>query len=535
MRPPLRILALLALTLASVASAQQYRRPLKKAVEAIDDAARQARRGGMQCKQAVYDTLDGLSDQVDDLKKDGGRPRDAARLRFELSNAASTASWSGCPDGVVQSIHLAADFLEEARTSLAGDRRDDRRDDRRNDDGDEDQFQAAQLGPLQVQLNSTFEGEPAVKVLVPELTLRNLRGQQFYLAARYRSFQGHWSEWVTTQQWSVPSDPFVWRNPFSHFFRYSTLAEDDFGGGRFVARISIFDGSGRELTFREVSFNANRLPQLPDAPPVVVQNRDCGTGPDVGCSMARDGRYPMDAATFQGFMRSLQATTSEMMRGQTVQTMFANGYLTAVQFGLVLDLFQSEMYKLQVATNGAPRVVNPQHAIGYADKFSSNMYRTSYTQLMAQQMGGGPPVNPNRPPPPPPGGGYQQPPPPPPPPGAALRDCGTGPQDPGCNMRRNGMWAMDAMAWGGFYNSMRSQPNELVRQTMVQDALANQALTAAQLGLLMDLFMNELTRLDVATFAASRVVNPMHAIGLSARFRNSILQQDYVTVMGRQQ
>ena len=102
-------------------------------------------------------------------------------------------------------------------------------------------------------------------------------------------------------------------------------------------------------------------------------------------------------------------------------------------------------------------------------------------------------------------------------------------------MRRNGMWAMDAMAWGGFYNSIRSQPNELVRQTMVQDALRSQSLTAAQLGLLMDLFQNELTRLDMAKFAATRVVNPMHAIGWSSKFRNSILAQDYVTVMGRQQ
>jgi hypothetical protein len=385
-----------------------------------------------------------------------------------------------------------------------------------------------------------------------------MTNQQFYLAARFRSFQGHWSDWVTTQQWSVPSDPFVWKNPFSHFFRYSTLAEDDFSDGRFVARISLFDASGRELTFREVSFTVPRLPQLPVAPPpVVVQqppvNRDCGTGPDVGCGMSRDGRYPMDGATFQGFMRSMQTTTSEMMRGQTAQAMFASNYATAVQFGLVLDLFQSEMSRMGVAQYGAPRVVNPQHAIGYADKFSSNMYRTSYTQLMAQQQGQPvvvvqqPPPYGNRPPPPPPPGNpyaQNQPPPPgnpygnqpPPPPGRGpARDCGTGPQDPGCGMQRNGRWAMDAMAWSGFYNSLRGTPNELTRQSMAQQVLGNQAITAAQLGLLMDLFANELTRLDVAKYAATRVTNPMHAIGWSTKFQNSILAQDYVTVMGRQQ
>ena len=228
--------------------------------------------------------------------------------------------------------------------------------------------------------------------------------------------------------------------------------------------------------------------------------------------------------------------------------MFNGNYATAVQFGIVLDLFQSEMTKMQVAQNGAPRVVNPQHAIGYADKFGSNMYRTNYTNMMAgadpgrkpsasgQQLPPPPPPPPgnnSRPPPPPPPG--NRPPPPPPPPGMATRDCGTGPQDPGCTMRRNGMWAMDAMAWAGFYNSIRSTPNELTKQANVQSALQNQALTAAQLGLLMDLFNNELTRLDVAKFAATRVVNPMHAIGLSTKFRNRILAQDYVTVMGRQQ
>ena len=102
-------------------------------------------------------------------------------------------------------------------------------------------------------------------------------------------------------------------------------------------------------------------------------------------------------------------------------------------------------------------------------------------------------------------------------------------------MGRNGVWAMDGRVWSGFYGSVRNQPNELTRQAMAQQTLMNQALTAAQLGMLMDLFDNELTRLDVAKFAATRVVNPMDAIGLSTKFDNSILAQDYVTVMGRQQ
>jgi hypothetical protein len=215
-----------------------------------------------------------------------------------------------------------------------------------------------------------------VRVTVPELTLRSMRGQNFYLGAKFRSFQGNWSEWVTTQQWSVPSDPFVWRNAFTHFFRSSSLAEDDHADGRFIARVSLFDARGRELAFREVNFKV-RLPRLPPGvppppvigpPPPIVQ-RDCGTGADVGCTLMRDGRYPMDGPTFSGFMRSLSGNTSEVMRSQTVGTLFSNNYATAIQFGMILDVFNSEMFKMQAAQQGVSRVVNPQHAIGYADKF----------------------------------------------------------------------------------------------------------------------------------------------------------------------
>lgn len=548
----LRTFALAALSLATLAQAQPYRRPIKQATEALDDAASRSRRASPQCRSAVYDTADRLSDQVDGLKRDASA-RDARRLQFEVSNLASGATWANCPENVVQALHRAADLLDEARVAIWNERREDRedrrddRDDRRDDRRDDDQYggwDRATMSPLQVQVNGTFDNEPAVRVQVPELTLRNMRGQQFYLGARFKSFQGNWSEWVTTQQWSVPSDPFVWKNAFNHYFRYSTLAEEDFSDGRFVARVSLFDSGGRELAFREVTFRV-RLPRLPvgppppvqPPPPVVVQPppvaRDCGTGADVGCNMMRDGRYPMDGVTFGGFMRSMQGNTSEMMRMQTAQSMFGAHYVSAIQFGLMLDLFSSEMFKLQVAQAGAPRVVNPQHAIGYADKFSSNMNRTAYTQLIASQGQQGQPTVVTPPPPPnpyrPPGPGYQQ-----PPPGYQARDCGTGPQDPGCMMQRNGRWAMDAAAWAGLYASVRNTPNELTRQSMIESAVGNQGLTAAQLGLLMDLFMNELTRLDVAKFCASRVVNPQHAIGFSTKFRNSLLAQDFVNVMGQQ-
>ena len=249
------------------------------------------------------------------------------------------------------------------------------------------------------------------------------------------------------------------------------------------------------------------------------------------------GRFGLDGAVERGVPA---ARAGHISRAQAAQTMFQANYVTAVQFGMVLDLFQSEMSRWQVAQVGAARVVNPQHALGYADKFNANMNRTAYTQLMTQQLqivqGGGvqqPPPYGRPPPPPPPGNPYPGNPYPPPPP-QQQRDCGTGPQDPGCTMMRHGMLPMDGISWAGFYQAVRSQPNELVRQQTVSDVLRGQTLTALQLGLLMDVFSNELIRLDVVKVAAPRVVNPMHALGFSSKFQNSILGRDYVEVMTQQ-
>jgi hypothetical protein len=136
------------------------------------------------------------------------------------------------------------------------------------------------------------------------------------------------------------------------------------------------------------------------------------------------------------------------------------------------------------------------------------------------------PMQPGVPPPPPPPGMMQ--------PQAFARDCGTGPNDQGCGMPRNGLWAMDAQTWAGVYAALRNEMNELTRRDMANSMLTNQGLTAAQLAMMLDLFNNELIRLEVAKFAASRVTNPMHALGYSQRFHNSILGREYVEVMSRQ-
>ena len=146
---------------------------------------------------------------------------------------------SGCPLEAGDDLQRAVDALEEARTALwasssSKGRPDDRRSRRRGDEARmSDTGSFAQLSSLQVQSNARFENENAVRISVPELKPFNLEGRAFYIGARFRSLEGQWSEWVTTQLWSVPNGNFLWKNAFNHFLRYSALAEEDFSGGRF--------------------------------------------------------------------------------------------------------------------------------------------------------------------------------------------------------------------------------------------------------------------------------------------------------------
>jgi hypothetical protein len=125
--------------------------------------------------------------------------------------------------------------------------------------------------------------------------------------------------------------------------------------------------------------------------------------------------------------------------------------------------------------------------------------------------------------------------PPPPPPAPAFRDCGVVANDPGCTMMRDGKYPMDAETWRGFYQSLKSQPNEISREEMAEKMLKRNYLTAAQYGLLLDLFANEISRLDVAKTAAPRVVNPQHALGFSSKWQNSISAEEYTEMIAEQQ
>ncbi len=396
MRPLLLALVGLSLT----AQAAGPNKLLKSAMKSLQSAERSVRRSPPPCGP-LAPRFEQLGREVNDARDDFDA-WDIQRLEQQLGQLSSSAAFARCSDDVLLNLSRANDSLEAARAAAwnqnsqrpPGPPRDD--DDRRMRFGVIDLPRVQQAVP--------FEGELAARITVPRLTLNNMRGQTFYFAARWRSLGGNWSEWVPTQQWSAPSDPFVWNNAFTHYIHYSALADEDFAQGRFIAQVSVFDARGREITTRDVPFTVQSKQLVPPPPPP--------GGP---------GRYP----------------------------------------------------------------------------------------------------------PPGPGQYPQQPP-------MQARDCGTGPQDPGCTMQRNGRWAMDAGTWSGVFGALRNQPNEILRFDMVKSMLDNQSLTAAQMGLLFDLFANEIYRFDVAKFCAPRVVNPMHALGLSSKFNNGIYQRDYVNLMSGQ-
>lgn len=564
----MRRLATAALLMLATASwADSPKKHLRNAEDALDDAREASRRGSRTCRDAIAPQLRDLGDRVVASRKTD-QAREVWQLKQDAQQLGVAASMAGCPIDVSDKIHTAVESLEEARAMLRRERHDD--DDRR-DPYDNQQGQVppgyahppvqaqalATLAPLQAQTNATYERAPAVKISVPELRLENLQGQTFYLATRYRSYEGQWSDWTTTQTWSVPQNPFIWKNAFSHFLRYSALAEDDFSDGRFVAVVSVFDSAGNELASREVTFRV-KLPRLPEAPPVQpVAARDCGTGNDPGCAMSRDGQWAVDGVTWQGAVTSMRSNGNEMLRVDLARSFLSRSSVTALQLFGILDLFMNESLRLDVARVAAPHVVNAGHALGYAARFRNPIFARDYMAMMtgqpthgAEPVGGGslppgyaqptattagyvPPGQPGRPPPPvPPGYGQPQMY-PPQPPAQPVRDCGTG-IDPGCAVQRSGAWAMDGATFQGFMTALRSTQNELSREQTVGTMFQRNACTALQLSQIMDLFSNELTRLNVGKSAAPHVVDPSHALGFAAKFKNSLLGQEYTQTMAAQ-
>lgn len=113
--------------------------------------------------------------------------------------------------------------------------------------------------------------------------------------------------------------------------------------------------------------------------------RDCGTGNDSGCTMMKAGELPMDAETFHGFIDSLKGNDNELTRQDMVNSTFKANYLTAKQLGVVLDLFDNEISRLEVAKSGAPRLVDPKHALVLSKKFPNSIQAGEFNETINKQ------------------------------------------------------------------------------------------------------------------------------------------------------
>ena len=224
----------------------------------------------------------------------------------------------------------------------------------------------------------------------------------------------------------------------------------------------------------------------------------------------------------------------QILRAALISSLFASTAALAqdVEMNMNVDLDENGMPSTSIqmkGPDGEEQGVKMKVRAGGANanmqiKVKGNVQTTeTYSESYTETRSGPPPQPQARPVPPAPA-----------PVESAFRDCGTG-RDPGCTMTRDGKYAMDAEVWNGFYQSLKSQPNEITREEMTEKMLKKNYLTAKQLGLLLDLFPNEITRLDVAKFSASHVVNPQHALGFSSKWNNSISAGEYTEMISEQQ
>lgn len=113
-------------------------------------------------------------------------------------------------------------------------------------------------------------------------------------------------------------------------------------------------------------------------------------------------------------------------------------------------------------------------------------------------------------------------------------DCGAGFDDPGCGLERNGQRPMDSAAFLGVLATLRSTSSDLSKETQATKAMRRSLLTAAQLGLVMDQFSSDLSRLAVVRALVGNVVNPRHALGHSVKFSSALSREEYVDLLSQQ-
>ncbi len=99
------------------------------------------------------------------------------------------------------------------------------------------------------------------------------------------------------------------------------------------------------------------------------------------------------------------------------------------------------------------------------------------------------------------------------------RDCGTGNDDPGCNMQHNGEYPMEGAAFNAMLTGIKSTQAEPQRVNMVRSMVQNKWITSQQLGVIIEMFRSETQALDAVKLAMSRVIDRDNLAGNVSKFR----------------
>jgi len=110
------------------------------------------------------------------------------------------------------------------------------------------------------------------------------------------------------------------------------------------------------------------------------------------------GPTPLDDDTFAGLLATVRATASDLSRRNLVIAALAGRTVTGDQLVALVETFRSELNLLDVVRAVAPRVVEPQRALGFAARMRSSINRERYVKLLST----GRPAVVAPPPPPPP-------------------------------------------------------------------------------------------------------------------------------------
>lgn len=115
----------------------------------------------------------------------------------------------------------------------------------------------------------------------------------------------------------------------------------------------------------------------------------------------------------------------------------------------------------------------------------------------------------------------------------AARDCGAGPDDPGCAQALGGALPMLAVEFKTLMATLEGERSEINRKALLDTLVKDSKLTARQLVAIMGVFKSEIYRLDIARENVERVVDPRSAVRSASMFKSSISKREFVELMSR--